>query len=99
MARGLRHRGVTSVRSSSSADGEIFPPERWNAVQDHFNLTPRQVDVCRYVCRAYENKQIAIALEITQDTVRVHLKDIFRKVQVRNRVELAVQLVRALQER
>jgi DNA-binding CsgD family transcriptional regulator len=97
MARGDRSRGIQRVRLAD-ADDKIFPKRQWNALRGRYGLTPRQLEVCQYVCRAYENKQIAAALEITQDTVRMHLKDIFRKVGVGNRVKLVVELVRAMRE-
>jgi DNA-binding NarL/FixJ family response regulator len=54
-------------------------------------LTAREVDIIRRVVRAETNKQIAAHLEIGEQTVKNHLRNIFEKLGVANRVELALR--------
>jgi len=51
----------------------------------HSNLTPREVQVMELVAEGRRNKEIASALGITEETVQVHLKNIFVKLAVRER--------------
>jgi DNA-binding NarL/FixJ family response regulator len=54
-------------------------------------LTPRELEIIRGVVRAESNKEIASRLEIGEQTVKNHLRNIFEKVGVSNRVELALK--------
>lgn len=50
-------------------------------------LTPRQMDVLRYVIQGKPNKVIARELDIAESTVKVHLSSVLRAFGVRNRTE------------
>jgi DNA-binding NarL/FixJ family response regulator len=53
-------------------------------------LTTRQREVARLVTRGASNATIASILEITTNTVKKHLKDIFAGLEIESRAELAV---------
>jgi DNA-binding NarL/FixJ family response regulator len=55
-------------------------------------LSPRQMQVAMLVIQGLKNQQVAERLQITEGTVKTYLKEIFRKVGVSNRTELAYQL-------
>lgn len=57
-------------------------------------LTPREVKVLEQVVTGASNKQIAELLHITENTVKIHLRNILEKLQVKNRTQAAVQAVR-----
>lgn len=90
------------VRTSANEhEGErvvLFAPECWSGLQRHFGLSRRQTETCKLVCAGCANKQIAAELGITLDTVRMHLRDVFRKMEVRTRVDVVVSLVIAARE-
>ena len=48
-------------------------------------LTPREVQVMQLVAHGRRNKEIASALKISEETVQVHLKNIFSKLHVNDR--------------
>jgi DNA-binding CsgD family transcriptional regulator len=52
-------------------------------------LTPAELEVASLVAEGKMNKEIAGALWISEKTVEAHLSRIFRKLDVRNRAELA----------
>lgn len=53
-------------------------------------LTPREQEVLALVARGLANKEIGVALDITEGTVKRHLQNILAKLHLRNRVQLAV---------
>jgi two-component system nitrate/nitrite response regulator NarP len=53
-------------------------------------LTPRERDVAERVARGQRNKEIARELNVTEGTVKMHLHNIYEKLQVKNRTELAL---------
>jgi two-component system nitrate/nitrite response regulator NarL len=56
-------------------------------------LTPRELEILRHVAEGESNKAIGRALDITDGTVKLHVKSILRKLGVRSRVEAAVLAV------
>jgi DNA-binding NarL/FixJ family response regulator len=61
-------------------------------------LTPRELELARLVALGESNKHISELLGITQQTVRNHLRSIFKKCCVRNRVQLTIRLSKQLEE-
>ncbi len=58
--------------------------------QNTFGLTARELEVVRLVAEGLPNRDIASRLAITEETVKRHLTNIFDKVGMSNRVELAL---------
>jgi DNA-binding NarL/FixJ family response regulator len=52
-------------------------------------LTERQIDVLRLIERGLSNKEIALALDLSEKTVKVHVTGIFRALNVVNRTQAA----------
>lgn len=53
-------------------------------------LTERELDVLSEVARGLSNKQIASGLHISEETVKVHIRNLLRKLQVKSRVAATV---------
>jgi DNA-binding NarL/FixJ family response regulator len=79
--------GGTFVPASSFVDDRSDQPpgRRANAP-----LTERQLEVIEEIRHGKANKQIAYALNMSEHTVKVHLRHIMRKLRARNRTEVAV---------
>ncbi len=56
-------------------------------------LTPRETEVLSMLCQAKSYKAIAQALNISQETVHSHLKNIYRKLEVHSRSEAIVKAI------
>jgi DNA-binding NarL/FixJ family response regulator len=59
-------------------------------------LTPRETQVLTLLAGGQSNKEIGRALDLQEITVKLHVRNIFRKLGVRNRVEAANLLARKL---
>lgn len=58
-------------------------------LQDRFRLTRREIDIAHWVSKGLTNDEIGKKLYISRFTVETHLKNIFDKVKVKRRTELA----------
>lgn len=56
-------------------------------------LTERERQILRQIAHGYSNKMIARKLDITEGTVKVHVKRVLHKLGMRSRVEAAVWAV------
>lgn len=57
-------------------------------------LTPREVDVLEQIVTGATNKKIAHTLDISENTVKIHLRNILEKLHLQNRIQAAVYAVR-----
>lgn len=74
--------------------GEPSPPMPTSPPNNVFTeLTPREQEILSHVAEGQSNKMIARALNITDGTVKLHVKSILRKLGVHSRVEAAVLAV------
>jgi len=56
------------------------------------DLTPQQLRVLEMLKRGLQNKQIAYELKISETTVKVHVSDILRKLNVMSRTKAIVEM-------
>lgn len=68
-------------------------PEGGRPAAPFSELTPRELEILERVADGLSNKMIARALEISDGTVKLHVKGILRKLGMRSRVEAAVSAV------
>ena len=53
-------------------------------------LTPREADILELISQGLSNKMIARKLDIAESTVKVHVKHLLKKLNLKSRVEAAV---------
>jgi DNA-binding NarL/FixJ family response regulator len=92
-----------SVRAVRRGEGAISPAVA-SRVLDRLRQTPAaptqtgpdgrlsesQRNVLRLIAEGFSNREIASRLHLSENTVKSHLQEIFRRLQVRNRVEAAL---------
>lgn len=57
-------------------------------------LTRREVDVLKYLAQGLFNREIAVKLDISERTVKNHVSNIFKKLQVNDRTQAALFAIR-----
>ena len=71
-----------------------------NAILEHYpvlGITPREADVLALVARGKSNKHIALAFNISEGTVKKHVENMFRRLDVNNRVSLTIKAMTVIQ--
>jgi two-component system nitrate/nitrite response regulator NarL len=74
--------GASVPRGAGAGDPELPPAGS--------DLSPREFDILRCLAAGCSNKEIANRLEVSEATVKVHLKSILRKIDVQNRTQAAI---------
>lgn len=78
---------VTVIRRVHAGDRPL-PPEVEAQLQSRRqqpSLTPREVQVVRLITDGLRNKEIAVTLGISEQTAKVHVKNILAKLKVKDR--------------
>jgi len=78
--------GVRLIKRNSDAAAR---PELSVLSADGFSN--RELEVLLFLCHGYTNNEIAEHLEITRNTVKSHLKNIYGKLDVSNRTQAAAE--------
>lgn len=70
---------------------ELFRnPGRLRAKRNDNELTSREEEVVRLVASGAKNREIATSLNISDNTVKYHLRNIMEKLQIQNRTQMAI---------
>ena len=84
---------ISMMRAIRKGDG--YFPGGMAPLNRYVPLTPRQLDVLALLAQGFPNKRICQSLDLTEHTVKTHLKAIFTQLGVHNRTE-CVNQARAL---
>lgn len=78
--------GLALIAISDLADGREAAPA---SLRDK-GLSPREIQILTCLVTGGSNKAIAARIGITEATVKVHIKGLLRKIDVRNRTQAAI---------
>lgn len=96
---------LDSIRKAVDGDNVFSPEMTTRLVQslispvspraDHLlsTLTPREMEILGYLAAGHSNKVIARHLELAESTIKVHVQNILRKLNLSSRVQAAVYAV------
>ena len=82
--------GRESVHDLVRTLRELIPAPGEELKRKNFGLTPREKEIVATIVAGYTNKDIAQKFSISEQTVKHHLTNIFDKLGVSNRLELAL---------
>lgn len=82
-------------------DGSVFERPRiallneqhWLHVQRRYHMSPRELQVARLVCQGLNNEEIASDLNIRHGTVKTHIRNIYRRIRVKNKIAMLLKFV------
>lgn len=76
-----------SPMSSSIARKVIEAFRPIENILDQYNLTSREREILKWLSKGYRYKEIAAELNISQETVRKHVRNMYEKLHVQSRTE------------
>jgi two-component system, NarL family, nitrate/nitrite response regulator NarL len=82
--------GRSKVAEILQSLGKWTSAPRNGLLGNMFQLTPRELEIVIAIASGYTNRDIAQRFSISEDTVKHHLTNIFDKLGVANRLELAI---------
>jgi len=76
----------------------LLDDRQWSYLQRLYGLTPRELQIADLVCRGLRHVTIAENLSIRPETVKTHVRNIYRKVQVRSKITMLLRFMAAANE-
>lgn len=97
---------IDAVRRTARGEAVVSPQMTGKLVQgvrsqqrppavlaDRDRLSPREREILACLARGESNKEIARALDLAESTVKIHVQNIFKKLNLSSRVQAAVYAV------
>ena len=69
----------------------LVKPRQWELIKKRYRMTKRELEIARLVCLGLNNEQIAVNLRIKHGTVKTHVRNIYRKTWVNNKVSMLLK--------
>ena len=79
-------------------DVRLLDDTQWLYVQHRYRLSPRELQVAKHVCRGFANEEIAKSLRIRSGTVKTHLRNIYRRIRVTNKIGMLLTFIERIQK-
>lgn len=71
----------------------LITQSEWKCVIRMMNLSPRQAQIVQLLLQGHPDKEIASALRVSFSTVRTHLRQIFARERVHDRLQLVLRVL------
>ncbi len=71
----------------------LFSEKQWKYLGKLYRMTPREIQVAMLTCKGFNNNEISKALKIKHGTVKTHLRNVYRRVRVNNKILLLLKFV------
>lgn len=72
--------------------------KQWSYIQRLYRMSPRELQVAKLVCRGFSNGDIAKKLSVRPGTVKTHLRSIFNKTRVRNKITMLLRCLEKVEQ-
>lgn len=74
-------------------DVTLFNKAQWSYIKKRYKISAREFEISMLVCRGFSNKEIANDLQMMLGTVKTHIRNIYRKVHVKNKILLLLRFM------
>jgi len=71
----------------------LLDDKQWLFVQRCYQLSPRELQVAKHICRGFGNDEVAKELKIRSGTVKTHLRNIYRRIHVTSKIGMLLTFV------
>jgi DNA-binding CsgD family transcriptional regulator len=91
MSQSPRKRGDRPPGTESPASDArliLLDDKQWSYLRKRYDLTAREQQIAELVCQGLRTGHIAGCLKIRPGTVKTHIRNIYRKVRVKNKINM-----------
>jgi len=66
---------------------------QWSYLKRRYKMTPRETQIAQLICQGLGNEEIAKRLKIKHGTVKTHVRNLYRKLWVHNKISMLLRFV------
>lgn len=78
----------------TASHDNLSEEERKSQFSEKYSLTEQELKILHLLAEGLSNEEMSRLISLSRETIKMHLKALFRKLQVKNRTEAAVLAVR-----
>ena len=71
----------------------LLNKRQWSYVERRYHMTPRELQIAQLICQGLGNEEIANRLKIKHGTVKTHVRNLYRKLWVHNKISMLLRFV------
>jgi DNA-binding NarL/FixJ family response regulator len=71
----------------------LFNKEQWSYIKKRYRISERELEISMLVCHGFNNREIARKLQIEEATAKTHTRNLYRKVNVKNKISLLLKFM------
>ncbi len=71
----------------------LLNKRQWSYLQRRYHMTPRELQIAQLICQGLGNEEIANRLKIKHGTVKTHVRNLYRKLWVHNKILMLLRFV------
>ena len=95
-AKGQKAKRPKGQKAKSKHGYDATPLIDWAIVGERLRLSGREIDIARLLCQGRTTFSIAYRLDISVNTVKIHLKRLYKKCHVHDRISLVMHALSAV---
>jgi DNA-binding CsgD family transcriptional regulator len=77
---------------------DLFDKKHWSYIQRYYHMSPRELQVAELICKGFDNDEIGKTLKIKAGTVKTHIRNIYRRIRVKNRIAMLLKFASCASE-
>jgi DNA-binding NarL/FixJ family response regulator len=90
----MNSQSVTDAdKASEFSSVMLLNEQQWSYLQVKYNMTRREMQIAKLVCRGLGNEDIAQSLSIRHGTVKTHIRNLYRKLWVHNKISMLLRFI------
>ena len=90
----MNSQSVTDAdKASEFSSVTLLNEQQWSYLQVKYNMTKREMQIAKLVCRGLGNEDIAQSLSIRHGTVKTHIRNLYRKLWVHNKISMLLRFI------
>lgn len=71
----------------------LLNKRQWSYVKRRYHMTPRELQIAQLICQGLGNEEIANRLKIKYGTVKTHVRNLYRKLWVHNKISMLLRFI------
>jgi DNA-binding CsgD family transcriptional regulator len=76
----------------------LFNAKQWVFLKNRYSLTGKELQIAILICQGHNNKEIGRRLKIKPGTVKTHIKNIYVRTGVKNKISLLLKFIEDIRE-